>query len=394
MESETPKCMITAQGNTETPILYDASSIDTLDWPDTPAGQYAKFFLTPLVKEGLKSYVSNIDAEYMALKIDNMVLPVLIPHSNTRNSYVCSPYQHYITFGKEHIDLLNNAFLIRTVLSVFPLIEKMALYGRLNSVVYVNHWLYSTDLYPKELKRKHLDKTIAFLAERFPERAIIMRSLNAITSPSLLHDLEEMKCQMIPSRQVYVSDCKDESIFQTRIVKSDLRLWYKKIYQVIDGSQIESQDCAQLLNLERLLYIIQHSDLHPQYTLNFIKLMKEHRLLQFKALRHEGEYIGVAGYYECDGTMFCPFFGFDKVHPDHNVIFRLLNTALLLEAKQHGWLFHQSAGASFYKSVRHAKGTLEFMAVSARHLPKKQQLTWLFLKQFMNTFALKAMRNY
>ena len=92
--------------------------------------------------------------------------------------------------------------------------------------------------------------------------------------------------------------------------------------------------------------------------------------------------------------MYCPFFGYDKNEPDHTVIYRLLNTALLLAAKEKQLIFHQSAGASFYKKIRRAEGCLESMAIYTEHLPQKQRLSWKILKFFINGIAPRFMEKY
>lgn len=377
-----------------TPYLYDASNIKELQWPDTTYGEEAKKFLVPILKNGIADYASNIHGEMFALHIDDLVLPVLVPQDSPENSYICSPYHHYITLGKENINLLNNALLIKMVRALLFPVEKMVNSGRINAVVYVNHWLSSTDLYPGEISELQLSKIIHLLQKRFPDRAIIFRSLNAISTPDLLEKVTKLHCRLLPSRYVYLTDCCDENIFKTRILKSDLKLWNQNPLEYITEQQCTFEYCRDFLHLEKLLYVIQHSQLHPQYEEDYIHLLYSNELLHFKSFRRNGICVGVAGYFERCGVMYCPFLGYDKQDPDHALIFRLLNTALLLEAKERKCLFHQSAGASFYKSVRRAQGTLEYSAIYTSHLPRKQKTLWFLFTRFMNVFGPTLMRRY
>lgn len=374
--------------------LYDVNTIGQLNWPETEQGKYAKKFLEPLITKGLSEYVSNIDGEMLALQVDDLILPVLLPSENTQNSYICSPYHHYITFGKENVNLFNNQFVIGLINTLLFPIEKIASLGRLDSVVYVNHWLSATDLYPGKINQTQLSEIIRLLQARFPDRAIIFRSLNSISTPSVISDLKDLNCHLIASRYVYLTHGGHEKTFQTRIVKSDLRLWNQSPLEYVDEKHTKAEDCADFFHLERLLYVIQHTNLHPQYKEKYIDLLFANQLLQFKSLRREGKCVGVAGYLVRDGVMYCPFLGFDKNDPDHSIIFRLLNTALLLEAKEKQYLFHQSAGASFYKSVRRAEGTLEYQTVFTQHLPRKQRIAWSLLTKFINAFGPNLMRRY
>lgn len=375
--------------------LFDAQTIDQLEWPDNPAANYAKNFLGPLVRQGLAPFIENIDASIFVLRLGSYIFPILVPNlSATCNSYVCSPYNHYLTLGRLNLSLMDNPHLVRVVKTFFPFFEKSAKLGRLDSVIYVNHWLSFTDLYPAQLSKTLLAKMIEFLEQRFPDRAIIFRSLNSISTLSLISDLSDLDLHLIASRYVYLSDTKDEALFRTRILKSDKKAWEHCPYRIQTGDFTEVDSCAQFLNLERSLYVLHHTELHPQYTEKFVRHLFEQRLLQFISLWRGDECVGVAGYMQRDGVMFCPFLGFNKADPEHNQIFRLLNIALLFEAKKHGWLFNQSAGASFFKSVRRAKGTIEYMGVYTKHLPKRQRYTWTFLARMINTFGQSCMKKY
>ncbi len=130
------------------------------------------------------------------------------------------------------------------------------------------------------------------------------------------------------------------------------------------------------MDLYQQLYVVQHSQLQPQFNLSYFKMLIEEQLLKFKILKSDGVIRGVAGFYKRNNVMMCPIFGYDKAGTDSNAIYRILNTALLLEAQKEGLVFHQSAGAAFFKSIRRAEGCLEYMAVYTKHLPANRQLIW------------------
>jgi hypothetical protein len=374
--------------------LFDSKTIESLDWPATQDGRYAKKFLEPLLKNGIQHYIDNVNAEIFALKIENLVLPVVVAKENYDNSYVCSPYTHYISYGKASMKLIENPFLVRFIGSLINGVGKLGRMGCINSVVYVNNWLFSTDLYPEGFTSEHLSAIVTFLKKIFPQHAIIFRSLNRLTTAPLQELLKNHGFHLIASRQVYITDAKNQSIFQTRILKSDLKLWRETPHEIIDENQISSDDYPQLLDLYNTLYINQHSSLNPQFNNQFIQMVFNTQFLQFKILKINGCIKGVAGYLERNGIMLCPFFGYDKNEPGHNVVYRLLSTSLLLEAQKRGLIFHQSAGASFYKTVRRAESCLEMMAVYTGHLSFKQKFTWAALKMFINSIAPPYMKKY
>lgn len=374
--------------------LYDAASIDYLEWPETSEGDYAKRQLLPLVKKGVSHYLDNIQGDLFALKAGPLVFSLLVPKETRLNSYVCSPYNHYITHGKESIDLIDNPILKRCVNPFLSLLGRFCEAQHLDKVVYLNHGMFAIDLYPEGLSTPLLEAIVASIKEHFPDRAIILRSLNPLTNGPLIASLKNAGFRLLASRYVFVTDSSNEAIFQTRIVKSDLRFWEKTPYEIVEDGEITEADCAEMLRLERLLYVIQHSTLQPQVNLSYMMLLFKQKLLNFKVLKLNGRIKGVAGYYQRNGVFYCPFFGYDKEDPDHTSIYRLLNTALLLEAKKEGVLFNQSAGAAFYKSVRRAEGCQESMAVYTDHLPMGRRAAWRLLMLLVNTLGPSYMKKY
>ena len=261
--------------------LYDASSIDRISWPDTEDSYYTKRYLEPFVKNGVAHYIDNIHADMFALKTDPFVFPIVAPKIHPDNSYVCSPYNHYITYGKEHAGMIDNPLLAPLIKPILSMVGKLGRTVKLDSVVYVNNWLYAVDLYPEGIHHHHINEILACLTERFPDRAIIFRSLTPKTNGHLMLDLKKLGFHLIPSRHVWVTDGKKEEIFRTRIVKSDLRLCERSPYQMLDEPQLSREECKELLGLERLLYVVQHSPLQPQFNENYMHMLVDQGLLDF-----------------------------------------------------------------------------------------------------------------
>lgn len=374
--------------------IFDASTIDQLEWPETEEGKYAKNFLFPLVKEGLSPYFENIKADIYALKIDDLVLPVVVASENYNNSYVCSPYGHFVGCGKQEVENMPPSLMSKSAKTLLNTLGKLVQASSMNSVVFINNWLFSTDIYPQALQTGQVDHLVSFLKRKFPKHALCFRSLNGVTTPSLFSHLKKEGFRPIPTRHIFLTDTKKESIFKTRILKSDLKLWKAPPFEIKEERTLTTNECQEILSLYRSLYIEQHSTFHPHPTLELVKMMLEKRVFHFKVLRIEGKIRGVAAYFVRNGTLMCPFLGLDKTHPSHNLIYRLLSISLLVEARQNHLMFHQGAGASFYKSIRRAEGCLESMAVYASHLPWKQRVSWAFFAKVLNFFAPRYMKKH
>lgn len=375
--------------------LYDGNTIDQLVWPQTDDGQYAEQFLKPLIKKGIRHFIDNVDAEMLVLKADNKVLPVAVVTENYTNSWVCSPYAHYISYGSESVNLIGNSFVTCILKGCLRLIEKVSKFGKMNSVVYINNWLFSTDLYPEGFSTEQLKKIVDLIKKRYPQHAIVFRSLNSLTLSHWMESLQAQKFKLMASRYVFVTDGNDSNIFKTRIVKSDLKLLRETSYKIVEEESFSVEESKKILDLYRLLYVEQHSHLQPQFNYHYMQLLVERKLLRFKVLKDSADNIkGVAGYYKRNGVMMCPILGYDKNESESNTIYRLLNVVLLNECHKDGVSFNQSAGASFFKSLRRAEGSLEYMAIYFNHLSFGRKFFWSTLKFFINMVGPAYMKKY
>lgn len=376
-------------------LLYDADNIGTLEWPATEDGRFVRNFLEPMIQNGINSYIDNIHADIYAIKIGELVFPVIVPYENGANSYVCSPYHHYITYGKQFINLISHSPLVKTAtLKCIDVLDWLAKVGYMDSVVYVNNWMFSTDLYPQGLTAQHIAAIVDLLKARFDKRAILFRSLNRITTQPIISCLKESGFDFTASRMVYVTNMDKEEIFRTRIFKSDLRHFQKSTYTLIEEAGLSPHAWEEFWRLQHLLSVIHHSSLQPQMNKKFMQLLFQHKLLHFKALKLQDGIKGIFGYWIRDGIMYCPIFGFDKHTEEHSGVYRLLNTALMLEAQKHACFFNQSAGASFYKSLRRAEGVLEYTATYTRHLNSKQKVCWAILRHVINKLGTFYMQRF
>lgn len=127
--------------------IYDKTNINELYFPLSEDGQYAKKFLVPCIKNSASFYIDNVQTDLKILSIDNLVLPITINNKEYNNSYVVSPYTHYVTYSKEELKELKNPLLeviLKSILSILGIFLRTT---KINKVVQVNNWLLSTNLY-------------------------------------------------------------------------------------------------------------------------------------------------------------------------------------------------------------------------------------------------------
>jgi len=376
--------------------LYDPTTIDTLPWPDSEVATLARKYWVPLMKTGSSQFIDNVNSQLLALTIDNLVLPVTVNHRELKNSYVCSPYSHYITYSKEELYNLKNPpleKLLKLLLNFMGIVFNL---GAINQVVIVNNWLLSTNLYP-DLSEKQIAVITSCLKERFPTHAIIFRSINTFVNEDLFDAFQQNDYQMIGSRQIYLFNPKDQSSMRTKMrwrLRQDFNLIEKEAYEVIDHHQISLAEVPRLVELYNALYLEKYSDNNPQFNEHFLEIALKNSVLQLQALRKDGRIDGVIGFYEINGVMTTPILGYDTSLPQAVGLYRMLSAQLTIEANKRGIILHQSSGAASFKRFRGFVGTIEYSAVFDQHLPCWRQLVWRLLGLLVNKIAVPLIKKY
>lgn len=373
--------------------LYEAKNLGDCLWPQTSEGQYARAFLSPLIQRGVANYIENVQTDLRVLIVGDTVLPITINEAEYENSYVCSPYSYFISYARDSLDVLSQAWLCNLMDRLLGGLGRALQQFHCNKVVVVNNWLYSTNLYP-QLEPHQLKQIVQFLQHAFPNHAIVFRCIDPYTNPTCYYTLQQMSCEYIATRQIFFIRPDKSSLSETRLFKSDVKLLNKCEYEIIGNDQLTEEDIPRLLKLYRDLYIEKYSQLNPKFNESFLQLMLKHHLLNFRALKKDGRIDGIVGYVERNGTMYCPFFGYDGDVPKEKSLYRLLSTVLMLEAYERRLLFHQSSGASMFKTIRKAQACIEYTAVFYNHLKLQRHLPWIMLKNLYNSVGMIYMKRY
>lgn len=373
--------------------IYGKAEIDQLCWPETADAKRAKSFLLPLIENGVKHYIENIDTQIYALSIDDLVLPVTVNSTEYDNSYVCSAYGQYIVCSLKFLKEIDNP-AIRIPLSM--LMKGLGVVfkgGKINQVVCVNNWLVSTNLYPK-ISQEQISAILTAVKQRFPNYSILLRSIQSYDGNTLANALTSNGFKLVPSRKVYILDTKVEEKFTSRIFKSDFKALKESSYVSHAVMQTDDQMVDRLCTLYKTIYLDKHSTQNPAFTREYIKLILGNGLLELTSLEKDGSVDAVAGYFCCNGMMTSPFLGYDTDISKSDKLYRLICTLLVMHAREKKFLFHLSSGASFFKKIRKADTAMEYMAVYHRHLPWHRKLPWQILSGLLNTIGKKMMDRY
>jgi hypothetical protein len=323
---------------------------------------------------------------------DDFYLPVTINEAGWENSYVCSPYNHYITYAAEELAILPSKFAQSFLRSLISLAGNLLKSCDINRVVMVNNWLLSTNLYP-DLPAEAFPEITDFLRKKFPEHSIMFRSLNEEQHASQLTILARIGYRLIGSRQVYLWDTARPE-----------RLSYDaRKHLVADEHQLEDEsytvrpidihrDHERAAELYSLLYLDKYSYNNPRFNGRYMRLCAESGILRFTGL-YEGETLmGVAGIFRLGNTLTAPVLGYDTSRPKKDALYRRLSMLTYLSAKESGVYFNNSSGVSEFKRNRGCFPAIEYSAVFAPRL--KQKTIWMLLRLIVNGIGIPLMRRY
>ena len=194
-----------------TPQLFDEHNLSTLNWPASEDGDYARRYLVSFIQHGPQTYIRNVRTRLRVLRVGDTLLPITLNEHHPDNSYVCSPYTHYVSYAQEELVNLDNPAVERVLRALFVPLGWYFRRSQLDNVVYVNNWLLSTNLYPV-MTPDEITAALTFLVKRYPERAIIFRSVDNYRNPTLYNTLLQAGCRMIFSRQVYYQDVQSSYV--------------------------------------------------------------------------------------------------------------------------------------------------------------------------------------
>jgi hypothetical protein len=372
--------------------IYCRQNLADLAWPETYDGRYACDYLAPLIEEEPHRLIANVyRTEMRVAQAGNFVLPLTVSDFHPANSYVCSPYSHYVSYAFEEVERLNNRAAQRLIRLLMRPLAAFFRQRELDRLVYANNWLLSTNLYPA-LEPQQMYALASALPDCFPDRTVIFRSVDSYRNPRLLKTLLDCGYQMILSRQVYY---QDPAVARTKKqFKVDSSLMRRSPYRFVDARELGRQAIPRLIELYNLLYLEKYSYYNPQFTEAFVRLMLDRELLTMWALVCDGRIDGVLGYFARNGVMTQPFFGYDTRLPQELALYRLLSLKTLLEGEERGLLVHASAGVGSFKRLRGGVATIEYNAVYDRHLPAARRLPWTLLKLLADRVAVPLFRRY
>ncbi|TRD15795.1 GNAT family N-acetyltransferase [Palleronia caenipelagi] len=322
-----------------------------------------------------EALIANLTTRVERLDLPGLSVPMTINDGGLPgNCYICNPITGYTEYAVEETrNFVSHPLLRHGLTSMIRGAAPLVRATRLDRAVQVNNWLFSTNPAPRIDRRTAADLRDCLLA-RFPDHAVIMRSLNTLTDADALKALSAEGFVLVPARQVYLFDGRIPSKLR-RDVKNDRGMLQRTSYVHVGNDAIGAQDYERCAVLYRLLYLEKYPSLNPQYLPDFIAEMHRRALIELEGFRDEdGTLIAFGARFQIGATLTQPLLGYDTGRPQKDGLYRMVTALAQRAAQDRCLLFNQSAGAAGFKRQRGAVPAIEYNAVYMRHLPTAQRV--------------------
>jgi len=341
-----------------------------------PEDEKLEQWFRPLIDRGAVICAPNLETTLAFLRTARVELPLSVNETEWDNSWICSPWTHFVTYAREEIARATGKATGWTTGQILGCFGSWFRRAELNRVVMVNNWLLSTNSWPKWDARE-LPYILTALAERWPGHTIIFRSLNPKESGPLITALADGGARLVPSRQVWWYEPDSLAVSKSPDFRRDVRLLERGDLEIVPHEAINSADFSALLDLYEQLYVRKYSRHNPRFTGAWFRHLHRENLARFTALRApSGRLVGVEACCELHGVLTSPVVGYDLDLPQSLGLYRRLAALPVLEARRLGLPLNLSAGVGRFKALRGGEPVMEYLGVYDQHLPTRRRLPW------------------
>lgn len=347
-----------------------------------------------------QSLISNVEANYYYLRWCDRVFPVVVVNDYLRSqSYVASLFNTYILYSVEELEIIRlpkwlTSLLRNMIRGVGTLFNRQ----KMDRVVYVNNWLVSTNVYPKDFAptKEDIKQLVDIITQQFPKHTICFRSLTESLQQPFMKTLQDAEFFPLASRQVYIFDGRNgqaDQLLKHRDTQRDLKL--KKKFQSYFKLDHEPNDIniQQYKKMYEQLYIEKYCPLNPQYSAQWLAMSAKINMIRFHTMYDKNDcVVGLNGIFQVDNVMSIPIFGYDCDSSPKLAYYRQLVAECIADSIDQSLIYHASSGVSDFKLNRGANAHIEYSFCYVEHLPKQERWQLKSLAKIVNGLGVKVMR--
>ncbi|RTM07635.1 MAG: GNAT family N-acetyltransferase [Hyphomicrobiales bacterium] len=340
--------------------------------------------------------IANLKTKVETFEVAGRVFPLTLNDADEApNCYICCPTSAYIDYAiDETRNFAAHPSLRRALDALIGACAPLVRASGLDHQAQLNNWLYSTNPVPL-LDRSTVASLRTALTERFPDRAIVIRSLNEIADPATIEALSAEGFRMLAARQIYIFADRSAAPVMTKNLKRDRKQLGATPFERVGDADFTDADYARAEQLYNMLYLEKYTRLNPHYTARYIAEMHRRGIISLAGLRRPGgDLVAVTGLFENGGTLTQPIVGYDTGLPPGEGLYRMMMAMAQDHASARGLFFNMSAGAAGFKRLRGAVAAIEYNAVYAGHLPLRRRLAIRLMETVLALVGIPLLRRF
>lgn len=356
--------------------LFDASNIDQFVWPDTVDGKKGRDYLYPLIKEGVKPYLTNVSTKMYLVVYQDLFLPFTINEREYENSYVASNY-YALKFYEEIVARKYPRLMVlqKPLLFLGGLLLKLF---KINKTLFLNNWLITSSLVPR-IAQEELKVIVDFLVKKFPEHTIIFRNVDALMKKDLLHSLKNSKFHLLKTREIYFYNPATQVKMSNNVRKTcrrDLKILENLNLKIVSSEEIQEGDYSRLRTLYEMLYVDKYTKYSPRYSEKFLKNTHQKKMVTYVALKSGDVIEGFFSYFVYDGVMINCLFGYNTSLSYSHDLYKILTRLVVDESIEKGLILNDGSGGDVAKRQRGLRPFPEYMGLYNTHLAMPRRVLW------------------
>lgn len=343
------------------------------------------------------SLISNLVTQVDQIVVEGRSYPLTLNARGTSgNCYICNPVTAYIDYAiDETRNFTAHPALRHAVRGLIRACAPVVRASGLDHQVQINNWLFSTNPVPT-LSRTTVAELRDRLTRDHPSRALVLRSLNERADRASLEALRAEGFCLLPARQIYLFGVDEVATRPSPNMKRDMLAIARTAFAVVENNGFCDTDFERGAELYDQLYIQKYTPLNPRYTAAYVREMHRAGLMRLRGLRNpvDGRLVAVTGLFENGRTLTQPIVGYDTSRPQRDGLYRMIMAMAQDHARCHGLFFNMSAGAAAFKRHRQAVPVIEYTAIFADHLPRRQRLAIATMERVLTKVGIPLLRRF